>query len=197
MIFLCRFIVVLSACAISAAPASAHPGDELLPGFVSGIEHPFSGPDHLLAMFAVGLLAVQLGGRSLWLVPSAFVLTMIAGSFAGFAGIAMPGSEFAITLSIVAIGLPVALALGMPVPLAMVWVALFAFFHGFAHGAELPAGGDRLTYIAGFALATAVIHASGIAAGLYAGRLADQARGNALRLAGGAVTLAGIALLVV
>ena len=31
-------------------------------GFQSGFEHPLTGPDHFLAMFAVGLWGAQMGG---------------------------------------------------------------------------------------------------------------------------------------
>jgi urease accessory protein len=177
--------------------ALAHTGNGLVHGFGAGFAHPIGGVDHLLAMFAVGLLAAQLGGRALWRVPASFVLTMIGGSIAGFSGFELPGTEFAIGISVVAIAMPVALALGMPVPFAMALVALFAFFHGYAHGAELPAGAGALPYIAGFALATAIIHGVGIGVGLLAGRLVKSGRGLALRLAGGVVTIAGFALFVV
>lgn len=189
--------LVLAAAAGLPETALAHSGHGLTHGFTAGFQHPFGGVDHLLAMFAVGLLAVQLGGRAIWLVPAAFVLTMIAGSLAGFAGVPAPGTEFAILISIVAIALPVAFALGMPVVAAMAWVALFAFFHGYAHGAELPVGAGAAPYIAGFALATALIHTAGIGVGLFAARIVSHGQRMALRLAGSAVTIAGLALFVI
>jgi hydrogenase/urease accessory protein HupE len=112
-----------------AAPAYAHTGVHLHFSFESGLLHPLTGLDHLLAMFAVGLLAAQLGGRALWLVPGAFVGTMILGALLGFSGTAIPGAELMILLSVIAIALPVAFALGMPVALAMAYVGLFALFH--------------------------------------------------------------------
>jgi urease accessory protein len=179
-----------------AAPAYAHTGMHLHFSFESGFLHPLTGLDHLLAMFAVGLLAAQLGGRAIWLVPGAFVGTMIIGALNGFAGVAIPGIEFMILLSAIAIALPVAFALGMPAPAAMAFVAVFAFFHGVAHGAELPSDGQSLPYIAGFALATALLHAAGIAVGLACGRAAAGRDAVALRAAGGLVVLAGLGLAV-
>jgi urease accessory protein len=178
-----------------AAPAYAHTGVHLHFSFESGLLHPLTGLDHLLAMFAVGLLAAQLGGRALWLVPGAFVGTMILGALLGFSGTAIPGAELMILLSVIAIALPVAFALGMPVALAMAYVGLFALFHGVAHGAELPSDGQALPYIAGFALSTALLHAAGIAIGLACGRSAGQGA-LALRAAGGLVVLAGLSLAV-
>ena len=169
--------------------AEAHTGHDAVFSFSSGFFHPFGGLDHVLAMIAVGLLAAQLGGRALWLVPGTFVTMMALAAAAGVVGVPLPGTEYGILLSIVAISLPVAFALGMPVPLAMLLVGVFAIFHGYAHGAELPAEAAAELYIAGFALATALIHAAGISFGLALGRLAMGR--PALRIAGGAIVLAG------
>jgi urease accessory protein len=181
--------------AMAAAPASAHTGAGTVFSFHSGLLHPLGGLDHLLAMFAVGLLAAQLGGRAIWLVPGAFVTMMVAGAFVGFAGIEIPGVELGIVLSIVAIALPVALALGMPAGLAMAYVGFFALFHGYAHGTELPAEAGAMPYIAGFVIATALIHAAGIAAGIALGR-GRALHGYSLRLAGAAVAIAGMVVAV-
>jgi urease accessory protein len=177
-----------------AGPASAHTGVGTVFSFQSGFLHPLGGLDHLLAMFAVGLLAVQLGGRAIWLVPGAFVVMMMAGALAGFAGIEIPGAELGIVASIIAIALPVAFALGMPAALAMAYVGFFAIFHGYAHGAELPAGADAAPYIAGFAIATALIHAAGVGFGLASGQLATGQGRYALRIAGASWSLRASAL---
>ena len=174
----------------TAGPALAHTGAGTAFSVQSGFLHPLGGLDHLLAMFAVGLLAAQLGGRAIWLVPGAFVVVMMAGALAGFAGIEIRGVEFGITISIVAIALPVAFALGMPAAFAMAYVGFFALFHGYAHGAELPVDADGAPYIAGFVLATALVHAAGIAFG----RLSATRGRHALRIAGGLVGIVGLGL---
>lgn len=184
------------ALALIAVPAHAHTGVGTAFSFSSGFLHPVSGLDHLLAMFAVGLLAVQAGGRAVWLVPGAFVVTMIAGALLGLSGAEIPGVELGIVLSVIAIALPVALAFGMPVPAAIAYVGFFALFHGFAHGAELPAAADAAPYVAGFALATALIHAAGIAVGLGCARMAVGRGALALRAAGALVVLAGFGVAV-
>ena len=45
-------------------------------GFLSGLWHPASGLDHVLAMVAVGLWGAQLGAPALWLLPVAFPMMM-------------------------------------------------------------------------------------------------------------------------
>jgi urease accessory protein len=175
--------------ALSAAPAYAHTGANAVYSFSSGLFHPLGGFDHLLAMFAVGLLAAHLGGRALWIVPGAFIAMMIVGAGIGLIGIALPGVEYAISLSLVIIALPVALALSMSPAIAVTIVALFAIFHGHAHGSELPAGAAMIAYVAGFAAATALIHAAGVGFTLFM-------KGAPVRAAAAAVGGVGLAFLV-
>ncbi len=166
-----------------------------LPGeahsFASGFNHPFHGPDHVLAMIAVGLWAVQLGGRSRWLVPAAFVTLMAVAGALGMGGVRLPMLETGVLISVLALGILIALAVRLPLVAAMTVVGVFAVFHGHAHGVEIPPAASGLTYGLGFVLATAALHACGIGMGLLA-----QKRLNApiLRYAGAAIALAGVGL---
>jgi urease accessory protein len=175
--------------------ASAHPGHEATPGFIHGFLHPLGGLDHILAMVAVGLFAARLGGRALWLVPASFVVTMAAAGVAGMAGLALPYVEAGIALSLVVLGAAIAFEITMPVAAAMGLVALFAVFHGHAHGAEMPETMSGLAYGAGFLAATATLHALGIGLGLFIGRTGEMVGRRALQVGGGAAALAGAALL--
>jgi urease accessory protein len=157
--------------ALLPTAALAHPGLGDGHGFVHGFAHPLGGLDHLLAMVAVGLFAWQLGGRALVLVPATFVLAMAAGGALGMAAMPLPGVELGIAASVIALGVIVALRLKPPVAIAMGMVALFAVFHGHAHGTEMPLDASGLTYAAGFMLATALLHAAGIALGMAIGRI--------------------------
>lgn len=174
--------------------AQAHPG---LPGhahgFVSGLSHPLSGLDHILAMVAVGFWAAQLGGRSLWLVPAAFVSVMMAGGVLGMAGVPIPMVETGILVSILVLGLLIATAARLPPAASLAIVGLFALFHGHAHGTELPASASGLTYALGFVTATALLHLCGIGVGLFAQRKLPVV---AVRFAGAAIAMAGAFLLI-
>jgi len=192
MIQLLRLLAIVALTLGMSGAAFAHTGQGAAFSFSSGFFHPFGGLDHILAMVAVGLLAAQLGGRALWLVPGTFVTVMALAAAAGVAGLPLPGTEYGILLSIIAISLPVALALGMSVALAMALVGVFAIFHGQEHGAALPAAATAAPYIAGFALATALIHVVGISFGVALGRLAVGR--PALRMAAGTIALAGFIL---
>ncbi|MFO0346084.1 MAG: HupE/UreJ family protein [Labrys sp. (in: a-proteobacteria)] len=170
--------------------ALAHTGHGDAAGFAHGFMHPLGVLDHLLAMVTVGLFAAALGGRALWAVPASFVAMMLVGGALGMAGLAMPFVENAILLSVIALGAVVALNMAPPVLVSVAIVGFFALFHGHAHGAEMPAGASGLGYAAGFVLATSLLHAAGLVAGLGFSRFGDRLA----RLAGGAVTVAGLGL---
>jgi urease accessory protein len=174
--------------------ASAHPGLPHTHDFIHGFVHPLGGLDHVLAMVAVGLLAAQLGGRALWLVPAAFVATMAAAGMLGMTGGSIPHIETGIALSVLVLGAVVALRVGMPVVVAMALVGVFAVFHGYAHGMEMSEGVSAAGYALGFIAATILLHGVGIAAGLMIARAPQGAR--VAQFAGGAMTLAGAALLI-
>jgi len=181
--------IILTGALVS--PAFAHTGVGQANSFASGIAHPLHGADHILAMLAVGLWGVLAGGRATWVWPMAFVATMLAGFAAATVGLQMPFVEPAIWSSIVILGLLVALAVKAPVWLGAVITGLFAFFHGHVHGTEATAA-SLIPYAAGFALATAGLHAAGIGLGLFVERSIGKL---ALRGLGGLAVLGGIALM--
>lgn len=177
--------------ALVASPAHAHVGGAA-DGLAHGALHPLLGADHLLAMVAVGLWAAQRGGRATWLLPLAFVATMIAGALLGASGVALPGVEQGILLSVLLLGALVATAARAPAAVGAMVVAAFALLHGHAHGSEMPATTSGVAYGAGFALATAALHAAGVLVALGLRRRAIGA--VALRVAGAAIGLGGVAL---
>ena len=160
--------------------------------FATGLGHPFSGLDHILAMVAVGLWAAQRGGRALWLVPLTFVLTMAAGGALGFLGIQLPMVELGIAGSVLVLGTLVALASRLPLAVSMALVGLFALFHGYAHGAEMAVESSALWYSLGFMLASAALHVIGIGGALAAGQGIPA---RLVRVGGAAIAASGVLLL--
>jgi urease accessory protein len=187
-------LLALSLLALLPTAALAHTGHAAAGGLAAGFLHPLGGLDHVLAMVAVGLLAWNLGGRALWLVPLAFVAAMAAAGAIGMAGTALPLVELGIGLSVVAIGGLVALGLRLPTALAMGIAAVFAIFHGHAHGTEMDPTASGLAYGAGFVAATVLLHATGILAGLGLGRLAAGG-GAPSRASGAAIAALGVLIL--
>jgi urease accessory protein len=178
---------------IAATPAAAHlpPGE--YGSFLAGATHPLFGLDHVLAMIAVGLWAAQIGGRAIWKVPSAFVFAMLAGFGLALAGLPLPFVEPMILASIILLGLAVALALRPSSVWAMAAVAGLALFHGHAHGGELGSAA-AMQFGAGFALATAGLHAAGLLIALLFARALQHGSGVLVRALGGLTGLAGALL---
>jgi len=172
---------------LTAIPAIAHTGD-LNGGFLGGFAHPLFGSDHVVAMVAVGLWGAFLGPPPMFVLPIVFPLVMAVGGVLGIVGVPLPAAELAIATSAIVLGLMVASAARPPLWVAATIVGAFAIFHGYAHGAELPAGTDAAAYSIGFVTATGLLHLAGIALGLTvrwpAGRMGVRGTGAAIACAG-------------
>jgi urease accessory protein len=152
--------------ALLPASAYAHTQQGVANGFLSGFLHPLAGPDHMVAMVAVGLWGAQLGAPALWQLPVTFPALMAIGGFLGVVGLFLPGVEIGIAVSAIVLGGAVLAAWRAPLPLALLLVAVFAIFHGYAHGAELPRAVNPLAYGVGFVVCTGLLHLAGILFGL-------------------------------
>ncbi|MBJ3783692.1 HupE/UreJ family protein [Devosia sediminis] len=185
-----RFALTLAITMAATMPAFAHLDPAEHGSFAAGFSHPLFGLDHILAMVAVGLWAATQGGRAIWIVPAAFVGTMALGFAAAIFGMPLPFVEPLILASVIFIGIAIALALPIPTAAVAALVGFFAFFHGHAHGGELGEAG-AWQFALGFIIATAVLHAVGIALGLGLGRFGGKALA---RIVGGLTALGGVYL---
>jgi urease accessory protein len=118
---------------------------------------------------------------------------MVAGGVIGISDLSIPYAEQGILLSILVLGLLIAVALKLPLLISAVVVAIFALFHGYAHGMEMPSLSGGVTYSFGFALATMLLHMVGI--GLGTG-LQSLKAGRLTRVVGAVIAGAGIYLAV-
>ncbi|MBC8128031.1 MAG: HupE/UreJ family protein [Gloeobacteraceae cyanobacterium ES-bin-144] len=168
--------------------ASAHSATGTVGGFVSGFTHPLTGLDHIVAMVAVGLWGAFLGGRAMWMLPVVFPVVMAMGGALGIMAVPFPSVETGIALSGVVLGLMVAFAVKPPLWVAAALVGFFAIFHGYAHGAEIPAAANALTFAIGFVISTGLLHLGGILFGSLVrwpwGRIAVRAGGVIITLVG-------------
>jgi urease accessory protein len=190
-----RALIAVSALALLApVAASAHPGfPGHTHGFINGFMHPLTGLDHLVGMIAVGLWAAQQGGKAIWQVPLLFLSAMALGGMVGLFGLGeLSITDQAIAATVLVTGILIATATRMSLRTGAFAVASFALFHGYAHGAEMPATASGLLYAAGFILATAILQSTGISVGLTA--RAKNSMGM-VRAAGYAVAVCGIYLL--
>ena len=173
---------------LAAAPVWAHEQSGQAAGVLTGLQHPVSGLDHVLAMISVGLWGAQLGHPAVWILPVVFPMVMAFGGFLGLMGV-LTLVVGGIAVSAILLGLMGALEARPPLWVAAGLVGFGGIFHGYAHGTELPAGENALLYSVGFVIATGCLHGVGIGIGVAhrwsAGRIA-------LRLAGAVVALAGV-----
>ena len=146
--------------------AVAHDGTKLPYGsFLSGLTHPVLGLDHFLAMVSVGVVSAQIGGKAIWTVPATFVVVMAFGGWLGYIDIGLTAIEAGIAFSVLVLGTAIALDKAVPVGVAIAAVSVFAIFHGYAHGAEMPEVAKPVTYALGFMTGTALLHVLGVVIG--------------------------------
>lgn len=170
----------------------AHDGSDVpFGGFLAGLIHPVLGYDHFLAMLSVGILSAQIGGRAIWTVPATFVGVMAVGGSLGLIGPGFQFVELGIAVSLIILGLVIAAERRLAIGVAMTAVGIFATFHGYAHGSEVPTTAEPLLYALGFLTGTALIHILGV----VVGDVAKHYEKGKLVLRGGGAFIAFIGVL--
>ncbi len=180
-------VVALAAAWLSLPSAAlAHENQVIrLGSFFGGFLHPVLGLDHFIAMMSVGIVSSMLGGSAIFTVPGLFVAAMAIGGAVGRIGIGLGTGaiETGIAVSVVLLGAAMAVDRRLPVRAVMAAVAFFGFFHGYAHGAEIPEIAGPVAYAAGFLIGTAMIHLVGVLIGEIA---RHYSAGRSVLRAGGA-----------
>jgi hydrogenase/urease accessory protein HupE len=137
--------------------------DTTITDLTSGFEHPLEGWDHIVTMLGVGIWAAQLRGKAIWLLPSTFVGVMSLGGISGAAKyLTVPSAEILIVLSCLVFSFLILRKIRFDNKINVLIVAFFAFFHGYAHGAEISASASLISYTLGFMVATLLLHGAGI-----------------------------------
>lgn len=187
-------VAVIFAFLIYTSPAFAHIAEEgLTGGFIQGYIHPLLGWDHVAAMIAVGIWGAFLGKRATWLLPIIFPFVMVIGGILGMLSIPIPYIVPGIAMSSIVIGLAIICKWRAPLVIASIIVGIFAIFHGYAHGQNLPAASNPIAFAIGFVLGSGTLHLIGILFGL----LERYTWGTKALQAGGAIiALVGIAVLI-
>ena len=163
-------------------------------GFFAGLSHPVLGFDHLLAMVSVGILSAQMGGKAIWTVPSTFVSVMLVGGLLGINNVPLFSVELGISLSVLVLGVALAVDKKLPIVFAMLFVGFFALFHGHAHGTEMPRLAEPKYYALGFVVGTAGIHIAGVLIGVISQRFTQGAQ--LLRFLGAGIAGIGFHLMI-
>ena len=146
-------------------PAWAHTGVAHTHSFVDGFMHPWSGIDHMLVMFAVGLYAATFKGGATLSLPANFLLFMSFGAGLAYLDITLPGVEKSIVFSLFIVGALLIVKTHLSRIFSIPLIAYFALCHGYAHAIEISPGDNERLYFSGFVLSTALLHSLGILAG--------------------------------
>jgi urease accessory protein len=189
-----RTSVLLALTGVIFTPfAQAHIVTTETMGLLSGVVHPLTGADHVLAAIAAGIWAAAVsGGSRARSVIAAFLGMLGLGAVAGFAGTSLGLVEPVIALSVITLGVLIALRVSLPRLAAPAVAGGFALFHGYAHAAGLPLMAGSAWYLLGLMMATSLLLGSGVALGRW---LVKSESRIPLHLAGGFVALIGSLLL--
>lgn len=185
---------ILSLFGLLLLPISAFAHEVMVGGFQAGIKHPVLGLDHLLAMVSVGVISAQMGGRSIWTVPATFVVVMVLGGVLGMMNVGLIAIETGIALSVVVLGLAIANNAKMHCFFTYGFVSLFAIFHGYAHGLEMPELAISWAYVGGFMTGTAALHILGVLIRTFSKKIRDGE--TILRYTGAFVAGMGLHILI-
>ncbi len=152
-------------------PFLAYSDEGTLGGLQAGLTHPVLGLDHFLAMVSVGIVSSQIGNKAIWSVPMTFVVVMAIGGALGMANIGLISIEIGIALSVIVLGFTIASNAKFNNIVIYTFVAMFAIFHGYAHGLEIPELASSWSYISGFMIGTAALHIFGLGIGYFANKV--------------------------
>jgi urease accessory protein len=180
---------------LGALPAMAHPGDLHVEGFISGMLHPMTGWDHVLAFLAVGMWSAQQTRTAKWSLPVLFLACMALSAALPLAGVGLPSLEAGVAASVAILGLMIANGFRFAPGMSAGIIAVFAGLHGYTHGLEIPgefSGAGMVLFGAGFIAATALLHVCGLLLGMAAER---AGAGRFIQVTGSAIAMSGMVLL--
>ena len=190
-----NFIIFLTCLLFYPLSALAHSFTGRI-GFYDGMSHPVLGLDHFLAMISVGIVSAQIGGKAIWIVPATFVSIMTIGGLFGFFLIIYEFFfvEVGIIFSVILLGFAISIDKKFPTKVIIFFVGIFGFFHGTAHGIEVPAAANPLLFVLGFIFGTTALHLFGVSIGYFSIKTALSS--ILLRLTGISFAIYGIYLLI-
>jgi urease accessory protein len=150
--------VALESCLV-VAPRVAWAQNSVAPAasFAAGAIHLLTEPDHLLAIFALALLAGQVGRRALLWTPVGLSAGLLVGALSGAALPPLQQVEAVNLASIAVFGAVVALGAPLPVAVPGVLGLLFGWGHGYANALDIGGKAPPHAYILGVTAAALVV----------------------------------------
>ena len=96
-------------------------------------------------------------------------------------------------MSVILLGFAISIDKKFPTKVIIFFVGIFGFFHGTAHGLEVPAAANPLLFVLGFICGTTALHIFGVAIGYFSIKTAVSS--VLLRLTGISFAIYGVYLL--
>ncbi len=193
-----RSLVILIAGLASQQMAFGHHA-EVMEGhpLIQGLSMPLHGLDHMLMAIAVGIIAIQLGGRALWMVPVGFSVVLLTGGLLNLNGISVPLIEQMILASLILAAAQLSLKNRLPAAIIVALFSLLGAFHGQALiqpllGASLA---DLLLFTGGCVLSALLLVFSGVGIGFLLKRTARER--NLFPLAGAALVMSALVIVLI
>ena len=165
---------------------------------IQGLSMPLHGLDHMLMAIAVGIIAVQLGGRALWMAPAGFAVVLLTGGLLNLNGISLPLLELVILASLVLAAAQLSLKNRLPAAIIVALFSLLGAFHGQALIQPLLAEAplvDLLLFAGGCVVSALLLVFSGVGIGFL---LKKNVRERDLfRLAGATLAVSTLVIVLV
>ncbi|MDN3519541.1 HupE/UreJ family protein [Aquisalimonas lutea] len=197
-----RAVTALVALGVAPAALAHHPlgGMEMttfMHGMLSGVGHPLLGFDHLFFILLVGVAAAFTGRP--YTAPAGYIGAMLAGCVLMTFGVALPGIEAVIALSLLVLGYLVLSGRALSFGAALGLFALAGLFHGAAFGGAMASAeaGSTVQVLVGYLLGLGLLQYSMAVLAGWMTRNVWQARDATAiqpRLAGAAVAGMGLFL---
>ncbi len=144
---------------------------------IQGLSMPLHGLDHILMAIAVGIIAVQLGGRAVWMVPVGFSAVLLTGGIFNLNGISVPLLELMFVVSLLLAGAQLGLENRWPAGIIVALFSLMGAFHGQALIqpllAEAPLA-DLLLFTGGCVFSALLLLFSGVGIGFLLKKRAER-----------------------
>jgi urease accessory protein len=177
-----------------APPAAAHTLDNRFGDFYAGVVHPLSALEHAPPFLALALLAGQQGeGAARWLVL-AFPLALLVGAVLAATAPPLPAMGILNAASFIVLGLLLAAALRLPLPVLIALGALFGISHGYENGRAMAPDTAVHLFVLGVATVGGLITALVSAATIDLAEAAAWSR-VAVRIAGSWIAAIGIMII--
>ncbi len=194
-----RSLVILIATLGSQQMAFGHHA-EIMEGhpLIQGLSMPLHGLDHMLMAIAVGIIAIQLGGRAVWMAPLGFSVVLLTGGLLNLSGISIPLLEQMILASLILAGAQLSLKNKLPAGIIVALFSLLGAFHGQALIQPLLAEGslaDLLLFTGGCVLSALLLLFSGVGIGFLLKKKAREK--NLFPLAGATLVVSTLVIVLV